>query len=94
MAKRSQWGQVGKRAVELSNLEKILFPDENIMKAEVIEYYLKVAPTLLHHVKAGRLRLYVFPTALTAKVFTKRINPTGHPIGSSMCGWVKSKRII
>ena len=41
MAKRkSQWAQVGKREVELSNLDKVLFPNDHIVKAQVIEYYL------------------------------------------------------
>ena len=35
MAKKSQWALIGKRKVELSNLEKILFPDDQIVKAEV-----------------------------------------------------------
>jgi hypothetical protein len=37
--------KVGKRTIELSNLKKILFPDAEIIKAELIEYYLKLAPT-------------------------------------------------
>jgi len=44
MAKRkSQWAQVGKREVELSNLDKVLFPKDHVVKAQVIEYYLKIA---------------------------------------------------
>ncbi len=27
MAKKSQWVQIGKRQVELSNLDKVLFPE-------------------------------------------------------------------
>ena len=34
MAKKSQWAQVGKRKVELSNLDKILFPEDGITKAQ------------------------------------------------------------
>ena len=79
MAKRSQWGQVGKRAVELSNLEKILFPDDNIMKAEVIEYYLKVAPTLLHHVKGRALTLIRFPDGVGGESFYQKNKPDWTP---------------
>ena len=38
MAKKSQWAQIGKRKLELSNLDKVLFPEDNIVKAEVVEY--------------------------------------------------------
>jgi len=33
--------------VELSNLTKVLFPGDHIVKAQLIEYYLKIAPTIL-----------------------------------------------
>lgn len=79
MAKRSQWAQVGKRAVELSNLEKILFPDEGIVKAEVIEYYLKIAPTLLHHVKGRALTLIRFPDGIGGESFYQKNKPDWTP---------------
>ena len=42
--KNTHWVQVGKRELELSNLDKILFPDDGIVKAQVIEYYLRYSP--------------------------------------------------
>src|SRR5688572_25224521 len=33
MAKKSQWVQIGKRKIELSNLDKVLFPEDNVLKA-------------------------------------------------------------
>ena len=44
--------RVGKRKVELSNLTKVLFPDDHIVKAQLIEYYLKIAPTIDAHTDA------------------------------------------
>ena len=58
---KKQVVQVGKRKLEISNLEKVLFPDDNIVKAEVIEYYLRIAPTLLTHIKGRALTLIRFP---------------------------------
>ncbi len=55
MARTSQYVKVGKRTVELSNLKKILWPGEDLLKAELIEYYLKLAPTILSHIKGRAL---------------------------------------
>lgn len=41
--------RVGDRTLALSNLDKVLYPATGTTKAEVISYYLQVAPTLLPH---------------------------------------------
>ncbi|MBK8292975.1 MAG: hypothetical protein IPK96_20595 [Flammeovirgaceae bacterium] len=79
MAKRSQWTQVGKRKLELSNLEKVLFPQDGITKAEVIEYYLKIAPTLLQHVKGRALTLIRFPDGVGGENFYQKNRPEWAP---------------
>ena len=56
MASRtSQMAQVGKRQIELSNLAKVLFADDQIVKAQLVEYYLKLAPTILAHLERPAL---------------------------------------
>ena len=80
MAKKSsQWVTVGKRQVELSNLEKVLFPDDGILKAEVIEYYLKIAPTLLNYVKGRALTLIRFPDGIYGESFYQKNKPDWTP---------------
>lgn len=79
MAKKSQWTQVGKRKLELSNLEKVLFPDDGVTKAEVIEYYLKIAPTLLQHVKGRALTLIRFPDGVGGESFYQKNRPEWAP---------------
>src|SRR6266566_5063969 len=53
----AQIAQVGKRQIELSNLTKVLFPADHIVKAQLIQYYLKIAPTILAHLKGRPLSL-------------------------------------
>jgi len=60
-SRTSQIAQVGKRQLELSNSTKLLFPDDHIVKAQLIEYYLKIAPTILAHVKGRPLSLVRYP---------------------------------
>jgi DNA ligase D-like protein (predicted polymerase)/DNA ligase D-like protein (predicted ligase)/DNA ligase D-like protein (predicted 3'-phosphoesterase) len=79
MAKKSQWVNVGKRTIELSNLEKVLFPQDSVVKAQVIEYYLKIAPTLLSYVKGRALTLIRFPDGITGESFYQKNKPKGTP---------------
>jgi bifunctional non-homologous end joining protein LigD len=79
MAKKAQWVQVGKRKLEVSNLEKVLYPEDAILKAEVIEYYLKIAPTLLNHVKGRALTLIRFPDGITGESFYQKNRPQWAP---------------
>ena len=67
MPKTSQITRVGRRKIELSNLEKVLYPSDHILKAELIEYYLKVAPTVLAHVKGRPLSVVRYPDGIDAE---------------------------
>ncbi len=77
--KKSQWVTIGKRKLELSNLDKELFPEDHLMKAEIIEYYLKIAPTLLNHVKGRALTLIRFPDGIHGEMFYQKNRPEWAP---------------
>jgi len=80
MAKKQQTlVTIGKRKIELSNLDKVLFPEDQIVKAEIIEYYLKIAPTLLNHVKGRALTLIRFPDGIHGETFYQKNRPTWAP---------------
>ncbi|MCB0488822.1 MAG: non-homologous end-joining DNA ligase [Cyclobacteriaceae bacterium] len=79
MAKKSQWTQVGKRKLEASNLDKILFPEDQVSKAEIIQYYLKIAPTLLTHIKGRALTLIRFPDGIHGESFYQKNRPEWAP---------------
>ena len=57
MAKSAQLVSVGKRTLDLTNLEKILYPEDHIVKALIVDYYLRLAPTLLRYAKGRPLTL-------------------------------------
>ena len=61
MARTLQMTQVGKRKIELSNLEKVLWPEDGVLKAESIAHYLGIAPTILAHINGRPLSLVRFP---------------------------------
>jgi bifunctional non-homologous end joining protein LigD len=79
MAKKGQWVNIGKRKIELSNLDKVLFPEDGVLKAEIIEYYLNIAPTLLNHVKGRALTLIRFPDGIHGEMFYQKNRPEWAP---------------
>lgn len=53
MAGTGQVVEVGGRRLRLTNLDKVLYPEAGTTKAEVIDYYSRIAPWMLPHL-AGR----------------------------------------
>src|SRR5687768_8441304 len=78
-SRTSQIAQVGKRKIELSNLDKVLYPDDGIIKAQLIEYYFKIAPTILAHVKGRPLSLVRFPDGIGGESFYQKNRPGWAP---------------
>src|SRR5215472_10280360 len=78
-SRSAQIVQVGKRTIELSNLTKVLYPDDHIVKAQLIEYYLKIAPSLLAHVKGRPLSLVRYPDGIGGESFFQKNKPKWAP---------------
>lgn len=78
-SRTAQVAQVGKRKIELSNLTKVLFPDDHIVKAHLIEYYFKIAPTILAHVKGRPLSLVRYPDGISGESFFQKQRPDWAP---------------
>ncbi len=79
--------QVGKRTFELSNLDKVLYPDDHIVKAELVEYYLKLAPTILSHLKGRPLSLVRYPDGINGEMFFQKNKPDWAP------DWLESVKL-
>src|SRR5437660_2498103 len=78
-SRTSQIAQIGKRQIELSNLQKVLYPNDHITKAHLIEYYVKLAPTFLAHVKGRPLSLVRYPDGITGEAFYQKNRPEWAP---------------
>lgn len=61
----------GKR-LELSNLDKVFWPDEGYTKGDVIEYYRTVARDMLPHLQDRPESLYRTPHGITGKGFFQK----------------------
>lgn len=77
MADKKKHVQIGKRTLSLSNLDKEMFP--GITKAEVIQYYMQVAPTLLIHSKGRALTLKRYPDGIDGESYFQKDTPDWAP---------------
>jgi bifunctional non-homologous end joining protein LigD len=73
--------------VEFTNLNKTLYPKPNITKAQVIEYYIKIAPKMLGYLAKRPLVLTRFPDGIDHEGFYEKDAPRGTP------SWVKTVKI-
>ena len=53
--------RVGDRTLTLTNLEKVLYPSVGLTKAEVIDYYLRIAPVMLPYIRDRVMTRLRFP---------------------------------
>ncbi len=72
MPRTFTFAQIGKRKLELSNLQKVLFPEHHIVKAELVQYYLTIAPTILKHIKGRPLSFVRFPDGIHGQQFYQK----------------------
>jgi bifunctional non-homologous end joining protein LigD len=77
----------GKR-LSLSNLEKELYPSPGFRKAQVLEYYRRIAPFILPHLKDRALTLKRYPEGVEEDFFYEKRCPSHRP------AWVKTAEIL
>jgi bifunctional non-homologous end joining protein LigD len=71
--------QVEGRDLELSNLDKVLYPAAGFTKGEVIDYYTRAAPVLLPHLKDRALTRIRYPNGVEGAHFFEKNKPGGTP---------------
>src|SRR5918994_2640380 len=65
---------VGRRRVEVSSLEKVLYPDDGITKADLIDYYRQMAKHMLPYLVDRPIALERYPNGLAGeRVFQKNV---------------------
>ena len=67
------------RGTRVSNVDKVLFPDDRITKGELVAYYRAVSPWLLAWLRDRPLMLTRFPDGITGKNFFQKAAPPKAP---------------
>jgi bifunctional non-homologous end joining protein LigD len=67
------------REVKLTSPDRVLYPDDGITKGDVFEYYERVAPTLVPHLKDRPFTMKRYPHGINGEVFFQKQAPKGMP---------------
>ena len=84
MATKNEYLEVDGRKIPLSNLEKVFYPGGRFTKAQVIDYYVRIAGYLLPHVQNRPVTLKRFPDGVFGEFFYEKNAPAFTP------AWVKT----
>ncbi|HEV3497672.1 MAG TPA: non-homologous end-joining DNA ligase [Actinomycetes bacterium] len=71
--------EVEGRQLKLSNFEKVLYPEAGFTKGQVIDYYTRVAPALMPHLKSRALTLKRYPNGVSGQFFYEKNCPKHRP---------------
>jgi bifunctional non-homologous end joining protein LigD len=86
-AKRSVEIEVEGRRLKLSNLDKVFYPKVGFTKGQVIDYYTRVAPVLLPHLRGRALTLKRYPDGVEGEYFYEKQCPSHRP------DWVRTEPV-
>ncbi|QRR02044.1 non-homologous end-joining DNA ligase [Dyadobacter sandarakinus] len=73
-----------KKEAELTHLDKVYWPEEQITKGELLEYYANIAPYILPYLKNRPLSMRRNPNGITEPSFFQK------DVGDSAPDWVKT----
>src|SRR5213080_562740 len=75
------------RKIQVSNLDKVLYPKVGFTKGQVIDYYIRVAAVLLAHLKDRPLTMKRYPDGVEGEFFYEKNCPSHRP------KWVQTAKV-
>ncbi len=85
-ARKTELAVAGKKLL-VSNLDKILYPKAGFTKGQVIDYYVKISPLLLPHLKNRPITLKRYPEGVEGFFFYEKQCPPHRP------AWLKTASV-
>lgn len=79
--------KIGRHTISLSNEDRIYFPKSKLTKGDLIEYYAKIADTMLPYMKNRPLTMHRFPEGIKGEDFYQKDAPDYFP------KWIKREPI-
>jgi bifunctional non-homologous end joining protein LigD len=70
---------VGSHTLEVSNPDKVLFPDDGITKGDVVDYYRRIADAMVPDLRDRPLALHRFPDGINHDGFFQKDTPASFP---------------
>jgi bifunctional non-homologous end joining protein LigD len=70
---------VAGHSVQLTNLDKVFFPEAGLTKRDLLQYYADVAPLLVPYLTGRAMVLKRYPNGINADFFYMKRTPPGRP---------------
>src|SRR6059036_1495639 len=70
--------RVGRHEVKISNPDKLFFPERGLTKADLVQYYVDVAPCALNHIRRRPFHMKRYPNGVEGDFFHQKRVPA-HP---------------
>lgn len=70
---------VDSQEISLSSLDRVMYPDDGLTKADVVDYYLRMADTMLAHMVGRPLTMHRFPDGIDGDDFYQKEAPDYFP---------------
>jgi bifunctional non-homologous end joining protein LigD len=64
--------RVGRETIEISRPDKVLFPNDGIDKRELIDYYRRIAPAMLPHLRGRPISMQRYPDGIASQGFFQK----------------------
>jgi bifunctional non-homologous end joining protein LigD len=71
--------RLGRYSVELSSLDRVLFPDSGVTKGELVEHYRTIADRMLPHLRGRPVSMQRFPGGIQEEGFFQKSAPDYFP---------------
>jgi bifunctional non-homologous end joining protein LigD len=85
--------KVDGKTLKLSNLEKVFYPETGFRKADLIDYYIRIAPVILPYLEQRPLTLKRYPDGVSGEYFYEKQCPSHKPkFVETSCVYSKAKR--
>src|SRR5690606_29641091 len=78
----------GRRELRLTNLDKVFWPEEQITKGDLVDYYRAVAPVLVPHLRNRPFTMRRYPDGIEGQSFFQKDAP------SHMPDWIPTHRAL
>ena len=76
---------VGRRTVQLTNLDKVFWPELGLTKRDLLQYYADVSSFLLPHLRDRAMVMKRYPKGIHGKCFFMKRTPTSRPEWIETC---------
>jgi bifunctional non-homologous end joining protein LigD len=87
MARNESVVDIQGRSLKLGNLDKVMYPETGFTKAQLIDYYVRIAPALLPHLHDRSLTMKRYPNGVSGMFFYEKNCPKHRP------EWIQTAKV-